>query len=393
MDPDRVHRFESDAAISFLTRVTRMLAALPADISEAAAQVAHLAVPTLGDWCIIELVDGAVRRLTVAHGDPEQDTRSDRLARMSAGERNQEIDAQNRTCVPLAAFGRPIGSMWLLSSDSGSRFGSDLLRVAESFAAMAALALDNCLLRGEAAAAERTRTEFVGSVVQELRTPLHVVMGYADLLDAGIPEPLPERARRQVEHIRRAADHLLEVVDQVLSVSRLPAAVETVTPTPVALDVLARELVLLLEPLAVAKGLRFTAHLPENLPRVITDVGKLRRILYSLLSNAIKFTDHGSVGLTVRSEADQVVLEVTDSGSGIATGDLARIFEAFRGTEPTRTDPRRSWRAGLGLNISQRLVRLLGGEISALSVLGEGTTMRIALPLRFRRLDSSREGQ
>jgi signal transduction histidine kinase len=284
-----------------------------------------------------------------------------------------------------------MGTMWLLSSTSGNRFGSELLSVAESFAAIAALALDNCRLRGEAAEAETGRTHFIGSVVHELRTPLHVVMGYADLLHAGIPEALPERARRQVEQIRRAAAHLLGVVEQVLGFSRLAAAVESVTPTPVALDALTRELILLLQPLALAKGLTLTADVPETVPMVITDIGKLRQILYNLLANAIKFTDRGGVSLTVRGEGDKVIIEVRDSGKGIAAGDLARIFEAFWRAEPTRRDARRTDGTGLGLNISQRLVRLLGGEISALSILGEGTTMKVALPLRFRRPDSSGE--
>jgi signal transduction histidine kinase len=216
-------------------------------------------------------------------------------------------------------------------------------------------------------------------------------MGYADLLHAGIPDALPERARRQVEQVRRAAGHLLELVDQVLRFSRLAAAAETVTPAPVALGTLARELILLLEPLAAPKGLTFTAQVHEDVPPVITDAGKLRQVLYNLLSNAIKFTDHGGVSLIIRGEADKVVLEVRDSGRGIAAGDLARIFEAFWRADTTSGDARRSEGTGLGLNISRRLVRLLGGEISALSILGEGTTMKVTLPLRLRHPNPSGE--
>jgi signal transduction histidine kinase len=133
--------------------------------------------------------------------------------------------------------------------------------------------------------------------------------------------------------------------------------------------------------MARAKGLRIDVSGPESPLVIRTDEGKLRQIVYNLLANAIKFTNAGRIGITVRRGGRHAVIEVRDSGAGIAPADLGRIFDDFWQGEP-RATPRGG--VGLGLSIARRLARLLGGEITAASVLHEGATFTVALPLVYR---------
>src|SRR5207237_1407495 len=131
---------------------------------------------------------------------------------------------------------------------------------------------------------------------------------------------------------------------------------------------------------AKAKGLRYLADVPaEGTLAIRTDVGKLRQIVYNLLANAVKFTDHGTVTLAAQRDADCLVLEVRDTGPGIAPDQLSRVFDAFWQGEHSGAP--RPGGTGLGLSISHRLAQLLGGELTAESTLGQGTTFRVTIPL------------
>jgi signal transduction histidine kinase len=255
--------------------------------------------------------------------------------------------------------------------------------MAEALGTIAAIAYDHWRLRNESASRDfDSRPDSLAAFSHAFRTPLQVVLGYADLLHAGIPDALPERARNQVEQIRRAAAHLLQLVEQALNPARLAAPHETISTQWVDLGMLVREMALLIEPLTRAKKLRFVADAVDERLMISTDVGKVRQVLYNLLANAVKFTARGEVRLSARRGGRGVVLEIRDTGCGMSAAALARMFGPFWQHSPSAEERDRS--AGLGLAISRRLVLLLGGDIAATSIEGEGTIATVTLPQSYR---------
>jgi signal transduction histidine kinase len=211
-----------------------------------------------------------------------------------------------------------------------------------------------------------------------LRTPLNAMLGYSDLWLMDIPVALPEPMKGQVERVRISARHLLELIEEILTFSRIEAARETVEVETAALHELVQSAAAVVEPLALAKGLRFELALPDTDTILETDPRKVRQILINLMSNAVKFTAEGAVRLDVREEGADVVFVVTDTGVGIATADLECVFEPF--WQARQSTPDRPAGTGLGLAVSRRLARLMGGDVSARSREGHGTTFTVTLP-------------
>ena len=241
-----------------------------------------------------------------------------------------------------------------------------------------ALAFENAAAaRDEAERANRAKNDFLAVMSHELRTPLNAIIGYGSLLRDGIPDPPTPGQHRQIERIGASAKHLLALIDEVLSLSRLELGRERITPTSIGVGTLVEEAAAMMEPEARKKGLTLTIAVPEQEVMMVTDAGKLRQGLVNLLGNAVKFTDHGEVSIRARTEpeVDQVVFEVEDTGIGISAEHLPRVFDAFWQVDQATT--RRIGGTGLGLHVTRRLVRLLGGDVSARSVPGEGSCFTI----------------
>jgi signal transduction histidine kinase len=154
-----------------------------------------------------------------------------------------------------------------------------------------------------------------------------------------------------------------------------------VQPEPVDAVVLAREAALLVEPLIHEKGLTFTLHAPDDRIRLVTDPGLLKQILVNLLNNAMKFTDAGEISLDVAQDGQDLYCTVRDTGIGIAPDQLERIFEPFHQVLRDGRQPLEG--TGLGLTVSRRLARLLGGDVTVESKLGEGSRFTVRCPLRM----------
>jgi signal transduction histidine kinase len=169
------------------------------------------------------------------------------------------------------------------------------------------------------------------------------------------------------------------MVEEILTFSRIEGGREKFSPSPTDVPSLVREAIGLISPAAAAKGLALVCELPDEPITMLTDGVKLRQVLLNLLGNGVKFTEKGGVTLRVRSTSNGVEFTVHDTGIGIPTEDLGHVFERF--WQAQHGSSRVVSGAGLGLTVSQQLTALLGGELTAASEVGAGSTFRLVLPL------------
>jgi PAS domain S-box-containing protein len=229
----------------------------------------------------------------------------------------------------------------------------------------------------EVRAASAAKSDFMAVMSHELRTPLNAIIGYTDLLEMGVPTALPDGARATVERIRRAASHQRQLIDDILTFSRLDAGQEEVEDEVVPLQELLDEIDAVIAPLAARNGLELRI-VADGSREIRTDPRKLRQILVNLLGNAVKFTRAGRVELRVEEEPEWFRIVVEDTGVGMVDVEAARVFDPFWQAERGLT--RTAGGSGLGLSISQRFARLLGGEISVESEKGRGSRFTLTLP-------------
>jgi signal transduction histidine kinase len=282
--------------------------------------------------------------------------------------------------VPIRAHGHTMGAITLIGAESGRQFTVQDLPIAEELARRSALAIENAELFQAAASANRAKSEFMASMSHELRTPLNAILGYTSLLADGITGPVIPAQQEQLLRIRASATHLLGLIDEVLSFSRLEAGREQLSMHDVDVRAVFDEAASLVRPMAEAKKLPLVIELPAGTDalHLETDVLKLRQILVNLLTNAVKFTDHGAVSLSAAVDGNDIVFRVRDSGIGIPLAHLERVFEPFWQVEQAAS--RRVGGTGLGLSVTRRLTRLLGGEVTVESTPGQGSTFTITLP-------------
>jgi signal transduction histidine kinase len=229
--------------------------------------------------------------------------------------------------------------------------------------------------------ADRLKSEFLANMSHELRTPLTSVIGFADLLRRGIYGPLEPRQEERLDAILRNARHLLGLIGDVLDLAKIEAGKLDARPALVAPAPLLAEVAATLKPLAEAKGLLLETSVPDDLPVLETDAARVHQILLNFGSNAVKFTEQGTVRIRAAREAGGVRVEVEDTGVGIAAGELPRLFRRFEQLDGSGT--RRQGGAGLGLHISKRLADLLGARIEVRSEPGRGSAFALVIPERM----------
>jgi len=234
--------------------------------------------------------------------------------------------------------------------------------------------------RQEAESANGAKSDFLAVMSHELRTPLAAIMGYQELLADGITGPITEQQAQQLGRIKASARHLLSLIDEILTFTRLDAGRETVLVEPMDIEDAMNQAAEIVEPMLAAKKLELKLIAPCPALTIETDPTKVRQILVNLLSNAAKFTDTGLVTLEGKSLRNEIQLIITDTGIGIQPEYFNKIFDPFWQVEQKAT--RRATGTGLGLTVCRRLANLMGGDIAVTSVLGEGTTFTVTLPMK-----------
>ncbi|MFQ3582784.1 MAG: ATP-binding protein [Chloracidobacterium sp.] len=230
----------------------------------------------------------------------------------------------------------------------------------------------------------RLKSEFVANMSHELRTPLNAIIGYTSLLQRGRYGTLTDAQTRALTRISENSANLLELINTFLDFSKIAAGKMEVNVSEVDLVQFLSETIAPLDALARAKGLTLNIEVPPQMPSVSTDPVRLRQAVTNLVSNALKFTERGSVTIALQIEpgAETFTIEVRDTGIGIAEKDLPHIFEEFRQVDGSST--RKYGGTGLGLSIAKKNVMLLDGVIEVESEEGRGSTFRVRLPLRLR---------
>ncbi|MCU0775125.1 MAG: ATP-binding protein, partial [Ideonella sp.] len=223
--------------------------------------------------------------------------------------------------------------------------------------------------------ANRAKSRYITTISHELRTPLNSILGYAQLLEEDAA--MPAHRRHAVSVIRRGGDHLLGLIEGTLDIARIESGRFSLEPRPMRFAQTVAEIAAMFELQAAAQGIAFRHEVQGRLPDwVRADDKRLRQILINVLGNAVKFTREGQVRFTVSHSRELARFEIADTGPGMTADELERVFEPFeRGRAAGPSAPG----TGLGLTISKMLTELMGGELSATSAPGQGTTFRITL--------------
>ncbi|MEX0908285.1 MAG: HAMP domain-containing sensor histidine kinase, partial [Gemmatimonadaceae bacterium] len=226
--------------------------------------------------------------------------------------------------------------------------------------------------------ASLAKSDFLAVMSHELRTPLTAIMGYEELLADEITGPINSQQAQQLGRIKASAQHLLGLIDEILTFSRIEAGRETIRLEIADVNRLIEDSANLVAPLAVEKELGFVVHLLDPPRYMRTDPVKVRQMIVNLLTNAVKFTEAGTVSVKAATSDQNVEITVHDTGIGIAAEHVDKVFDPFWQVEQKAT--RRAGGTGLGLTVTRRLARLLGGDVLVQSSVGEGTTFTISIP-------------
>ena len=236
--------------------------------------------------------------------------------------------------------------------------------------------------RRQAEAANRIKGEFLANVSHEIRTPMTAILGYADLLlDPNTPS---SDQRNFLQTIKRNGKHLLSIINDILDLSKIEAGKLELETIQTQTEQLITNVTSVVSLLAERKGVQLNIVLENPVPKSIrTDPARLRQILINLINNAVKFTEQGSITLKLATvpgntaHDNLLAIEVIDTGIGMTEEHLQRLFQPFEQADASHA--RKFGGTGLGLTISQRLARMLGGDITATSTFGQGSTFRVTI--------------
>ncbi|MDQ6690207.1 MAG: HAMP domain-containing histidine kinase [Gemmatimonadota bacterium] len=303
-----------------------------------------------------------------------------RLAGESAGMYETEFGVSIFAVASILTFvGLVLWSARVLRNTDKERV--DLLALEKEARAHAEKARGEAeLARAEAERANNSKTDFLAVMSHELRTPLTAIMGYEELLSDGITGPVTELQRQQLGRINASARHLLGLIDEILTFARVDIGRVRVRWESMSINHTLSDAASLVEPMATTKNLKLVVKLLDEDQAIQTDGTKLRQMLVNLLSNGIKFTEKGEVVLGCAVSESVLEVRIADTGVGIEAENIEYVFEPFWQAEQTAT--RKTGGTGLGLSVTRKLARLLGGDVTVASRVGTGTTFLLTLPMK-----------
>lgn len=376
--------------------------------------IRRLIVPRWADYCVVDVLapDGSIDRASVAHADPAQRELANRLCAHSAGKKQghgvpevvrtgrpnlaDDVDdawirsialdeehfeivralaPRSAMIVPFIARGRVVGALTFAHTQPSLRYGRDDLALAEEFAAIAGLALDNARLFRESREATGLRDRVLGVVAHDLRNPLNTISLSAQLLrERGLAEDrAAEKDRLGI--IERSVTQANRLIQDLLDVARTEGGEVQLDRSRLDARALVREAVALHQPIAEQRSIRLETEIPASLDPLEADHDRILQVFSNLIGNALKFSPEGSQ-VDIRAEQGERALRfaICDRGPGIPDEDRDKLFTEFwRGRKETGG-------AGLGLAIARAIVKAHGGRIGVDTRVGEGSTFWFTLP-------------
>jgi PAS domain S-box-containing protein len=410
----RAEAENSQRRTALLAEASRVLSS-SFDYQTTLAALVRLAVPTLADYCALDILvgDDSFERIGEAHVDPTKSmllrevatfprsalTASHPLIRvMSTGQPVLQAEitpefinasfaepSQRRTvealsprsliCVPLVDSGKPIGALTLVTSGSGRRYDEADLSLAADVARRAAVVVEHARLFHQAEQATRARDDVLAVVAHDLRNPLNTVtMAISLMLETTPVERTQERSQQEI--VRRAADRMNRMIQDLLDVKRMESGHLTIDLKPESADVLVNDTIEMLRPLAAGSSIVLEANVSADLPPVLADTARIQQVLSNLVGNAVKFTPRqGRITVAADRLEAEIRFAVIDTGPGIPPEQVPHIFGRFW---QANSSDRRG--IGLGLAIAKGIVEAHQGRIWVESQVGLGSTFYFTLP-------------
>jgi len=384
----------------FLAEASRVLSQ-SLNLPETLQRFARIVVSSQADFCEVIIVDPngtSIEHTVITHQDPNLERTAQELnslnpmdwrgkyglglvlrtgqslffpelseqiiqEQVKSPERREQIKRlklNSAMIVPLVYFGQIIGALVLGRSEGSSAFQTRDLEVTEDLAHRLAFAIQNARLFNQANEANQTKSLFLANMSHEIRTPLTAILGYADLLSED--QRMDQSLQLHISTIVKNGRQLLKIVDEILDLSRVESDRITLEQKPFNPSALIEECLQSLEPGAKEKDLLFRFFKSTDLPqRLIGDATRIRQILMNVIGNAIKFTTKGFVSVNIEFSESTLKVRVSDTGIGISTEQSSKLFQPFMQADATTA--RRFGGTGLGLSLSRRLARMMGGDV------------------------------